>query len=117
MSIFTTDPSAPCSAVVRDLREVEAIKGNAEGIALQQYGVPAQTALQHLVHEVLEELAVVPARRSPLLVVVGALLVVQLEIGTADFLHACYSSYGEKCPKSLSISRISTVFLLAPIPY
>ena len=73
-------------AVVGDLLEIKVLEGDAEGVAFQENGVPAQTALQHFVHEVLEKLAVVPARRPPFLVVVDSLLVVQFKIGTADFL-------------------------------
>ena len=73
-------------AVAGDLLEVEPLERDAERRALLDDRVPAQAALQHLVHQVLEEPAVVSARRPPLLVVVRTLKVVQLEIWTADFL-------------------------------
>ena len=72
--------------VADNLLEVESLERDAERRALLDDRVPAEAALQHLVHQVLKELAVVPARRSPLLVVISALKVVQLEVWAADFL-------------------------------
>ena len=46
--------------VACDLLEVKPLEGDTKGIALQQDGVPAQAALQHLGHQILEELAGVP---------------------------------------------------------
>ena len=74
-------------AVAGDLLEVEPLERHAKRRALLDDRVPAQAALQHLVHQVLEEPAVVPARRSPPLVVVRALQVVQLEIWAAYLFH------------------------------
>ena len=74
-------------AVAGDLLEVEPLERDAERRTLLDDCVPAQAALQHLVHQVLEQLAVVPARRPPLLVVVRALKVVQLEIWAAYLFH------------------------------
>ena len=72
--------------VADNLLEVEPLERDAERRALLDDRVPAQAALQHLIHQVLEQLAVVPAWRPPLLVVLRALEVVQLEVWAADFL-------------------------------
>ena len=75
------------SSITGDLRKVETFKRDADGLALLYDRVPTQAALQHLVHQVLEELAIITARRPPLFVVVRALKVVQFEIWTAYLFH------------------------------
>ena len=74
-------------AVAGDLLEVEPLERDAERRTLLDDRVPAKSALQHLVHQVLEEPAVVPARHPPLLVVVCAIKVVQFEIWAAYLFH------------------------------
>ncbi len=92
-------------AVAGDLLEVEPLERHAKRRALLDDRVPAQSALQHFVHQVLEEPAVVPARRPPLLVVVRALQVVQLEIWAAYLFHGlmfCFSRKERKRRKALT---------------
>ena len=74
-------------AVAGDLLKVKPLERDAERRALLDDRVPAQAALQHLVHQVLEQLAVVPARRPPLLVVICALQIVELEIWTSYLFY------------------------------
>ena len=52
-------------AVAGDLLEVEAFERNVERRALLDNRVSAQAALLYLVHQILKELAVVPARSPP----------------------------------------------------